>query len=191
MARLPDDRLLAFPKEYFANPAVLSPSVLLITPGDYDAGFDLVPGFDMADAGFALQGGTLTRQGSVCSTSAGLTSRLNFVRLTDAGLVASGVDVAAAAFGFAATSSDGLVMTTPDFSNEVALISDTGVVTLRPISGQRYGYLGLVATPQGMVAIPGSPPANFLLMQPGTPLDGGSFDRRPLPVLLSPWFNKL
>lgn len=191
MARLPDDRLLTFPKEYFADPTVLSPSVMVITPHPGAADFEQVAGFDMADAGSGLQGGSLTRAGSVCSTPAGLTSKLVFVRLESGALAASDVDTVVTGFGFAATDSDGFVMTTPDLNDEVAVISSDGGVTLRRISGQRYGYLGLIATPQGMVGIPGGPPAGFLLLQPGTALDGGVFDRRPMPVLLSPWFNKL
>ena len=55
----------------------------------------------------------------------------------------------------------------------------------------RQGYLGMVATPQGLVAIPAGPGTGFLLIQPGTPVRGNIYDVRPMPVLLSPFFNKL
>jgi hypothetical protein len=192
MTRLPDDRLITFPKEYFGAPTVLSSKILVITPGPLlgDAGFDEVPGFDLSDGGYGLQGGSLTREGTVCATPAGLSPGVVCVqRVSPDGLLAVPFPSPVSTFGLNATFGDGNVWTTPD-NDQVAVISGDGGVEVKMVSGQRYGLLGLVATPQGLVGIPGASP-RFLLIQPGVVPADGIVDRRPMPVLLSAWFNKL
>jgi hypothetical protein len=195
MARLPDDRLLAFPKEFWANPSTLSPNIIAVSlpfPGPQGIDFDVVEGFDLRDGGFALQGGSLTREGSVCATPAADEARVVCVDISALGSLQAMVSVGPVnGYGFNASYSDGRVWTTPDVNNLLARIASDGGVTTTTVVGGRYGYLGLVATPQGLVAIPGAPGTGFLLIQPGSPVSPGVYDSRPLPVLLSPYFNKL
>lgn len=195
MARLPDDRLLAFPKEYFANPDVLSPFMVVISPSEEldDAGTRQLREFDLRDGGFPLQGGSLTRDGQVCATPAGLESRVVCVKLAPAG----GLQTATfsgppglTGYGFNSSFGDGRVWTTPDLNDQAARIASDGGITTLFVQAGRYGYLGQVATPQGLVAIPGAPGLPFLLIQPRAMLVD-EVESRPMPVLLSPWFNKL
>lgn len=190
MVRLPDDRLLLLPKEY--NPA-LSPAPVLVTPGPAvgDAGFALVDGFSLTDGGFALQNGSLTPDGVVCATPAGLVAAVLCLRPGDAGTLVPTVHATGPnAFGFNAAFGDGRVWTTPDSSSLMARIASDGGVSTVTATSTRYGYLGLVATPQGLVGIPSGAGTGFMLIQPGS-AQNGVYDARPLPVLLSPYFNKL
>lgn len=193
MARMPDDTLLAFPKEYFNNPDSLSPYIVNITPGPEleDAGFTEVSGFDLVDGGlgFPMQGGSLTHDGAVCGTAAGTETR--FVCVTGGTTkVATTYPGPVNVWGFSGTFSDGRVWTTPDSASRMVRLESNGNASLRSVTNtNRYSFLGLVATPQGMVLIPGaSTQREFVLVKPGgqnTP------DTRPMPVLLSPYFNKL
>lgn len=196
MARLPDDRLLAFPKERDIAKHELSPFILAIAPESSlaDAGFSNVENFDItdADSGFPMQGGSLTRTGHVCGTAAGIETRVVCIA-SDAGVLRATMhQTTIDRWGFNGTFSDGLVWTTPDSSSRMARIDGDGLNSSAAVSSSgRYGFLGLVATPQGMVLIPGAPDSNqFVIVQPGVSFNG-IYDKRPLPVLLSPYFNKL
>jgi hypothetical protein len=174
MVRRPDDQLLAFPKELEGR----SNQILRINPSTTLMPA-VVPGFT-ASAG--LQGASLLSDGTVCATPAGLDSSpvcvdSSFGVTSDGGVHRS--------FGFNATGPDGLVWTAPDDLAEVLRISPQGISTTTLMVGSfsRYSHLGLVATPLGMVGIPGEPPHRFLLL----PLS----EKRPMRALLSPYFNKL
>ncbi|MGV3620461.1 MAG: hypothetical protein ACO1OB_06575 [Archangium sp.] len=193
MARMPDDTLVAFPKEYFNGPQYLSRTILTVTPGPEleDAGFGEVAGFDLSemDGGFPMQGGSLTFEGSVCGTAAGIETRYVCVSGTStktATMFPGPVDV----WGFNGTFSDGNVWITPDSASRMLRIDGTGDVgELMVTNTERYSFLGMVATPQGMVLIPGAATQRrFVLVKPG---GQDLADTRPMPVLLSPYFNKL
>ncbi|PZR07388.1 MAG: hypothetical protein DI536_27425 [Archangium gephyra] len=194
MARLPDDSLLAFPKEYGNGPSYLSPYILSIKPAAAldDAQFSEVGGFDLGkpDAGFAVQGGSLTYEGAVCATPAAMDSRFVCIVSNGSGTTATLHEGPVSYWGFNGTFSDGRVWTAPDSASQMVSINGNGQAAVRSINAtNRYGFLGLVATPQGMVLIPGSPTQrDFMLVRPGG-LQGN--DTRPMPVLLSPYFNKL
>ncbi len=194
LARLPDDRLITFPKEYASNPSVLAPTPFVISPEEAlaDAGLEAVGAFDMTDGGFPLQGGSLTFEGQVCATPAGLEARVVCFGTPFFGFINASVFTGPVmGYGFNASFGDGRVWTSPDLNNLLARIAGDGGITTTTVQAGRYGYLGMVATPQGVVGIPGAPGTGFLLIQPGTALAPGIYDSRPLPVLLSPFFNKL
>lgn len=190
VSRLPSGELLAFPKETFASPA-LSSAVLRIRPRQtrLNNRYVEVAGFDARDAGVTFQGAALTHDGLACAPAAGPDARYLCVGGGDATLFTGPI----ARYGPPATFGDGRVWTSPDDDALPALAADGGstrydIVT--PGGSTRYSYLGLVATPHGLVAISGGPQSGgFLHLVPK--LDGGTVENRPLPVLLSPYFNKL
>jgi hypothetical protein len=197
LSRLPDDRLIAFPKEG-ANPALtdLSASVLLIDPSQAldGARFVEVAGFDAKDGGLGLQGSALTREGRVWSVAAGADERA--LSFDPQGAQLDEVRTGATnGFGFLGTFGDGQVWSSPDDSLQTLRLwrfaGDGGFSQLQANTAiPRYGYLGLVATPVGLVAIPGGA-REVLLLKPGVPFGEGLHDVRPMSVLLSPYFNKL
>lgn len=193
MARLPDDTLLAFPKEYAnGKGSALSPHIIAIEPGAtmLEVAFTEVAGFDLADAGFALQGGSLTFEGAACATPAGSEARYVCVTSNGGSHSATIHDGPSTLWGFNGTFSDGRVWTTPDDDAAMVRVDANGQTDKRTVNNAvRYGYLGLVASPQGMVLVPGSPSVRqFLVVKPGALPTG---DTRPMSVLLSPYFNKL
>lgn len=199
MARLPDDTLLAFPKEFFsASKAPLSPHILTVTaaPDLNSASFDVVKGFDVSDpgTGFPVQGGSLSWHGAVCGTAAASETRFVCVTSNAAGRQATmhpGPSLASA-WGFNGTFGDGRVWVTPDADSRMPRMDGNGGFSVIQVTTPgRYAYLGLVATPQGMVLIPGVPGSQFAIVQPGAATVGGVYDQRPMSVLLSPYFNKL
>ncbi len=195
MARLPDDRLLAFPKEASITKH-LSPYILAIEPQAplTDAFFSNVADFNIStrDGGFSMQGGSLTRSGSVCGAPAGIETRLVCVNDDTGPLRATMVQTTIDTWGFSGTFSDGVVWTAPDVGSIMARIDESGVrSSVTTVASVRYGYLGVVATPQGLVLIPGVRGSEkFVIVKPGDPING-VWDQRPMPVLLSPYFNKL
>ncbi len=194
MTRLADDRLVLFPKEG-VHGKKLSPAIVIVTPTEDFEGLVMeeLPGYDAATQGIGLQGGALTWSGAAWSASAGLDERAVFLRTDDVPeIVLTGAD---AGFGFLGTFSDGQVWTSPDNSatglNLWRFNSDGKPSLLQSnVVVPRYAYLGLVATPAGLVGIPGTTDL-VLLLQPGAAKPDGGYDSRPMPVLLSPYFNKL
>jgi hypothetical protein len=190
LTRLPNDDLLAFPKETFSSPA-LSSAVLRIRPRQTHPSmrFTEVSGFDARDAGFTFQGAALTHAGHACAIAAGPDAR--YLCITGSGPALHVGPVSR--YGLPATFGDGRVWTSPDDDALTALDADGGF-SLCPVAtpggSTRYAYLGMVATPNGFVVIPGTlQSGGFLLLRPGR--DGGVGETRPMPVLLSPFFNKL
>ena len=185
MSRLPDDRLVAFPKEFTTNG---SPYILEISPGPTitDATLTLRTTFDASDSGMSLQGGAMTRSGVLVVAPSSLQGQALLYDPRDGGtqlFPIPGIGV-----GFLGTHGDGYVYSSPDHQMQaLRLSSDAGVQLLTSpfgADGDRYGWLGMVATPVGLVGIPGNR-ASVLVFQAGTP------EQRPIDVLLSPWFNKL
>lgn len=170
----------------------LSPTGLVVTPGATanDATFTRLEGYSLEDGGFGLQGGSLAADGTVCATPAGLISDVVCVSRNGDALVPTRYPGPVNAYGFNAAFGDGRVWTTPDSLNQLVRISSDGGVQTASVPSTRYGFLGLVATPQGLVGIPSGAGTGFLVIQPGVG-NNGVYDARPLPVLLSPYFNKL
>jgi hypothetical protein len=180
MVRLPDDRLLAFPKE-FPNDARLSRRALVIDP-DATTGMLSDVGDFVASNGF--QGASLTASGQACAGMAWLGTPT----CVSTSLLATGLSVggSTSTFGFNATGPDGLVWFAPDHSLTIRRVGPPQTLLDSFVSGVavgRYTWLGLVATPNGFVAIPGEPPHRFGFLE--------TTETRRLHVLLSPYFNKL
>ena len=185
MARLPDDRLVSFPKDFLANG---SHWVLEITPrASFDSATVQVRlDFDAEDAGLSLQGSALTRDGVVLSVPSFRQGAGLRYDSADGGI--STFPLPAVACGTIGTHGDGFVYSTPDEDLKVLrLASDGGVVAFTSPFGtlnDRYGWLGFVATRAGLVGIPSNRP-EVLILNPGVA------ESRSLEVLLSPYFNKL
>lgn len=181
--RLPDDRILTFPKE-FANNAALTRRIFVIDPSTGNP-LSTVANF-AADAG--LQGASLLASGVACATPAGLDAFPVCVSGSGGTLSATSINPETiSSFGFNATGGDGRVWAAPDVLATLVNLDEVGVVARTPTpplspAPSRYAWLGLVATPQGLVAIPGEAP-EFLRIEVS--------ESRPLRSLLSPYFNKL
>ena len=185
LTRLPDDRLVAFPKEHAAGG---SPYILELTPLPPPAlaTVRVRTDFDASDAGQSYQGGVLTRAGHVLVAPAGIPGDALRYDGQDGGLRV--LPVPQVGTGFLGTHGDGHVYSTPDNNQSMLRLTDDGGVhqLTSPFgtTNDRYGWLGFVATPWGLVGIPGNRP-DVLVFEPGPD------ESRPMRVLLSPYFNRL
>ena len=200
---MPDDRIVVFPKEGYVELEGLQRELLVFQPGpaaptdEADSGitFQYATGFDLLDGGTPLTGGSLTREGTVISlpsANQGVIVTIDKSNIGYDSVIRPGI---VNYLGTSASFSDGRVWTTPDDSQQLYAIDAAGTTRLFPFSrGARYKYLGLVATPQGLVGIPclatNGEAQGFLTIEPGA-MVGGVYDLRPMRVLLSPYFNKL
>lgn len=180
LARLPNDHLLSFPKESGFDIA------LEIIPDATSATVQLRADLQDAGVGGGIFGPTINHEGVVFS-----------LPVYQGGLAAY-YDSSSDSFhsyplpmqglGMFGTHGNGDLYPAPDEASVVIeVLPDAGYYsTTNPFSPNvmRYGFMGFVATPQGMVAIPCNYQVVYLFT-PGVP------ESRPMSVLLSPWFDKL
>lgn len=183
LSRTLDDRLVAFPKERYTDAG--SRRVLEIAPG---AAFDSATltlrfEIDAEDAGLALSGAALDRDGNLFSTPASPGLPRTLTRFADGGLAV--VAQEPIALGTIGSHGNGCTYTTPALGlylrqcdGQKPTLLDAG------FASDQYGFLGWVATPEGLVAIPGTQ-SQAVMLRPSAK------EPRALPVLLSPYFNRL
>ncbi|MFT3836468.1 MAG: hypothetical protein QM723_05695 [Myxococcaceae bacterium] len=182
LARLPNDHLLSFPKESGFDVALEIAPDATFTSATITLRQDLMS----AGVGAGMFGPTINHEGLVFS-----------LPVYQGGLAAyydSSTDsfhpypLPMEGLGMFGTHGNGDLYPSPDEASVVVeVLPDAGYYsTTNPFAPNvmRYGFMGFVATPQGMVAIPCNYPVVYLFT-PGVP------EPRPMSVLLSPWFNKL
>ena len=181
LTRLPDDHLIAMPKEYtpISNslPLLIDPKSELLT---------LRSDFDARSRALSFQGSALGPDGVAVSMPS--SSQANGLLFDAAADKFASFPVPLQGIGTLGTHGDGHLYTTPDENGlMLQLTSDGGYVGTSTSFGppnDRYGWIGYVATPWGLVGIPAN--RDFaLLYYPGRD------EQRPMPVLLSPYFNHL